>query len=107
VTDERSPIQLAQRRDTASSRGIGSEGRTWQQASVSDEYLVGFVTRSWGTDVANQTPAVIEMQRRLMVEIKKFNRASTVLGWHRDLRGLSAARSRRVSVVDRVHAWEI
>jgi hypothetical protein len=49
------------------------------QSSVSDEYLVGFVTRSWGTDVANQTPAIIEMQRRLMVEIKKFNRASTVL----------------------------
>jgi hypothetical protein len=85
---------------------LEAKGRTWQQASVSDEYLVGFVTRSWGTDVANQTPAVIEMQRRLMVEIKKVNRASTVLGWHRDLRGLSAARSRRVSVVDRVHAWE-
>jgi hypothetical protein len=40
-------------------------GESWAQ--VTDEYLVGFSTQSWGTDAANQTPAVLEMQRRLKV----------------------------------------
>ena len=52
-------------------------GRTWRTAS--DEYLIGFVMESWGTDAANQTSAVVEMQRRLMEEIKRFNRGSTWL----------------------------
>src|SRR6266849_2075768 len=58
---------------------LEERGRTWRNKSVSDDYLIGFVTLSWGTDVANQMPAVTEMQRRLMVEIKRFNQGSTRL----------------------------
>ena len=43
-------------------------GASWKDAT--DEYLVGFSTESWGTDAANQTPAVLEMQRRLKGSIE-------------------------------------
>ena len=47
---------------------LEERGHTWRNAS--DEYLVGFVMESWGTDAANQTPAVMEMQRRLALAIR-------------------------------------
>src|SRR5258707_1112305 len=56
---------------------LEERGRTCRKAS--DDYLVGFVMESWGTDAANQTSAVVEMQRRLMVEIKRFNQSSTCM----------------------------
>lgn len=43
---------------------LEQRGATWEDAS--DQYLIGFVMESWGTDAANQTSAVMEMQRRLV-----------------------------------------
>lgn len=63
---------LRDRRPDFSSEAVLEEhGRSWRKdAGVSDDYLVGFVGESWGTDAANQTPAVTEMQRRLAVAIE-------------------------------------
>jgi hypothetical protein len=47
---------------------LEERGRTWRDAS--EEYLIGFVMESWGTDSANQTSAVVEMQRRLMHSVR-------------------------------------
>jgi hypothetical protein len=72
-----SPLQENRGAAFPSPASLEDRGRTWRKAS--DEYLIGFVMQSWGTDAANQTPAVVEMQRRLMDEIKGFNRSSTWL----------------------------
>lgn len=59
---------------TASGASIGSvdaleaNGATWRDAS--DEYQIGFAGQFGGADSGYQTPAVIEMQRRLMVAVR-------------------------------------
>jgi hypothetical protein len=52
---------------------LEERGRTWRKAS--DDYLIGFVMESWGTDAANQTSAVVEMQRRFMDAVRKEEKA--------------------------------
>lgn len=72
-----SPLHDSQRENFPSVPTIEERGRTWREREgVSDDYLVGFVMESWGTDAANQTPAVMEMQRRLLVAIRAFNSES-------------------------------
>jgi hypothetical protein len=69
--DQEHPFSKLQESKGAAFPSTGTledRGRTWRKAS--DEYLIGFVMESWGTDAANQTSAVVEMQRRLMVSIQ-------------------------------------
>jgi hypothetical protein len=47
---------------------LEEHGRTWQGAS--EEYLIGFVMESEGPNAANQAPAVMEMQRRLVTAVR-------------------------------------
>ena len=72
-----SPLHQSKGSNFPSEATLEERGRSWHGAS--DDYLVGFVMESWGTDAANQTPAVVEMQRRLTVEIRRFNQSSTWL----------------------------
>jgi hypothetical protein len=53
---------------TGSVEELEAKGSTWRDAT--DEYLIGFVTQFGGQTQAIQTPAVIEMQRRLMVAVR-------------------------------------
>ena len=68
---------IATRTPTSSVADVEAAGKTWQ--SMSTEYLVGYTTEFGGTDAGSQTPAVIEMQRRLKHSIDRFSTASTWL----------------------------
>ena len=56
---------------------VEAVGKTW--TSKSEDYLVGYTASFGGNDAGSQMPAVIEMQRRLLVSIGKFSRTSTWL----------------------------
>jgi hypothetical protein len=65
---------IAHRDPKRSIDDVISRGRSWN--GVPDEYLVGHTIEAGGTDAADQTPAVIEMQRRLKVAIEHSDETS-------------------------------
>src|SRR5581483_4376773 len=69
-----SPLEKSKGTAFPSVATLEDRGRSW--CDVEPEYLIGFVMESWGTDSANQTPAVMEMQRRLVVAVRAASDAA-------------------------------
>ena len=65
---EQHPQSVLRDRGLPSMATLEEHGRSWSE--VKPEYLIGFVGQSEGPNAANQTPAVMEMQRRLVVAIE-------------------------------------
>lgn len=81
---------------------LESWGTTWRQAS--DEYLIGVAARAYGQNSETAAmPAFIESQRRLRIEIAKFNEAATAQ--IAQLVGLSESAGRQADKMIRLTWW--
>lgn len=67
MTSKHPESPLTSRSGFPSPAHLDTAGHSWREPT--DEYLIGFSLQSWGTDAANQTAAVLEMQRRLKASI--------------------------------------